>query len=469
MADIIPKPGTVWEAGQAPVSLIWPGTREWNRAMLKPMGAATSVAVGLRGACTAPAAGDQLRAWTGGATFANQLEIASIVTAAGSKICDFNSLGDGDNRLSITAADATGETTRVTARSQAGNANVGIRLEPTGVSRVSEWDDPFLTTIRPMRHVIADAYVASFSRHGLGAPVSTSFDPTAASTPQAPDVLDDTPADASGNITSETVGCFLRHSTGTTSGNVCGVAMGPLCRRQSFPELYFWGRSAFLHSRFILGVCDTDPSLDLTSGSSLVTTNNFGLAIWYDDSIHADAIMRFAVFNKVVSTTVDCDVRVVSGVTVLHRKDGNSFITDGFKEGHLLTLSSMHNPANNIQIRVAKIASGANITPVGTPLTIDATSATATIAGGGQQQISTGLALPTANQRFAFRARYIDNYVWQLSGYNFATKVWGSHLYTNGTYTPGNVDLLNGFWRLRTNEGSNHSTAPGGWAWRAAA
>lgn len=246
MVDLYPKPGTFFR-GAVPPSLVLPGSDEWGRTMLKIMQGATGVAPGLRGAVPAPALGDQRRAFTGGGSYSNELEIAFVTDADGLKRFDFEAFGDCDNRPYSAAAGAGSHRGRFGVKSIT-DLWADLQLEPNAAGEVTNFGDILQTTLRGSRHVTNVAYGTAFTAHGL--PV-----PTVSSPGAAPAAL----VDANGSYVS------LTYDFGANAA--AGLSIGPCLRRGHNWTLLYAFRSAFVQSRFWFGAFSGNPSGSATLGS----------------------------------------------------------------------------------------------------------------------------------------------------------------------------------------------------------
>lgn len=255
------------------------------RALLPAATGASSGAAGAKGAVPAPAAGDQRRAFRGDATFATELEISSVTKADGTKLTDFEAVGDSADRIYIAAAGSGGHKARLGARS-AVDADVDVQLEPSGLGSVTRFGDPCLQTMRPPRMLIARPFGAVFDSIG--------FEPPSVRSPgTAPIAL--TTAD----------GNYLSLTFDQAGGNPAGFSIASVTQRRHDPALYMVFRTALLQSRFWFGLLSGDPAALDSLGSIK------GVAVRYNDASDSNH-WQFVTSNGSTQTTTDTGVTVTA-------------------------------------------------------------------------------------------------------------------------------------------------------------
>lgn len=403
-----------------------------------------------------------------------------------------------------------------------GDANVGVNFEPLGLSRTSEYQDPFPTTFRPTRSLFAESNGGVLSRFGIGAPSVSESTDTGTGLPTAIVTLRDAN------------GYYAEYQTDDADNTTCGVGGSELGTLEMLPTFYFVGRSALLNSALFLFAGNADPAAYVSA--PFATNGNFGVGLFYDtDMSHTGGELRAVLCSGAsISLSITNDVSVNS--TGALRRTTGSWITDGVKAGSLLTIGGMGVAVNlsltgivsvdsngdmvrssgdwttdNVQVgRAYTIGGTASNNGVWVVLAVSATHITwteamtpeglvagavtvvgdnngakrctavtalgvtfdpllctqstvtgaVTVTNPGQEVFATGLIL-TANTRFVARIRYRGNYEWDFSVYNFTGRVWESPVKSaTSPCTPEPSAILKAWWRLRTNSTTSRKTQP---------
>lgn len=246
------------------------------RAMLPALTAADASNPGQAGAAPAPAAGKQRQALTGGAAYSTELEVSSIVSAAGDKKLDIEGLGDLGNRLYVAATASSTRSVRLGARSTS-NQDLDVSIEPLGRGRVSDRGDPLLQTLRPFRAVTALSLGTSFSVVGLPTPTI------------------DTPGAAAGNV-ADANGNYVSMTNDGTTPLPSGIIVPACTQRRWEPAVIFVFRSALVDSRLWLGMFTADPWASSSLGSIA------GAGVRVDAAIDSN-LYQFVTSNGTSQTT----------------------------------------------------------------------------------------------------------------------------------------------------------------------
>lgn len=260
---IIPKPGAYLDDS----GLIVIEDAAFARRFLQTGTGSSAGASGASGAVPGGAAGSQRRALRGDLTYDTELELSSVVKADGTKMFDFDSLGDAGDRFYAAAAASGTHKARLGFRSSIDTWG-DIQLEPllSSAGLVTREGDPLPQTMKPMRALYAVPGEGTMRTQG-GMPTPTIYSPGAAPT----NLLD-----ANGNY------CSLTYDLGTNAA--CGISTPNFIERQQEPVLLMVFRSAMTQSRFWFGLFDADPSGLTTLGSIK------GVGIRFDNAIDSNKL-----------------------------------------------------------------------------------------------------------------------------------------------------------------------------------
>lgn len=416
-------------------------------AYLPGMVGADSINPGAAGVVPEPAVGDQLRALTGGGIYSNELELAWLTKADGSRLHQFTALGDGDNGLYLAATGSTSRKARLGTRSSI-DSDVDLVFETKGRGIVGHLGDPFETHLRRTLGYWAKGDAADFDAEGLSALTVESWDPSAGSpTPAAATVLRDTVSNYVQTATDDSVSSASGFSSPT-------AWIDP----QHHPAIYFVGRSAFIAMRLWFGATQSDP----VAGTDLATGGNAGVALWVDYTLHAPGrTLRLITCSGAPINLSKTGVVSVDGSGRLDRNDGGSWITDGVRVGDVVTLGGLGVAGNNGPQRVISITAGTGrrITFENVLTTEGVPAGAVTLTHPGQVELDTGFT-PTANERFALRVRFMpDRWTWEFSRYNFTNRSWEGFVESDGVAAVPPGVLLKLFWRNLSLDGSSRTTA----------
>lgn len=208
---------------------------------------ATSGAAGTKGAAPAGAAGDQRRPLRADATYLNELELAFVTKADGTKILDFEALGDCDNRLYTVATASGGHRARLGARGTTDTWS-DLQLEPNSMGEVSSFGDLLQTTMRGIRSIVNVPKTATFTAHGAPAPTLVS------------------PGAAAAELT-DTNGTYVSLTYDFDTAAPASFGTANFLRRGQAYTVTLCFRSAFVQSLFWCGLFSANPGASPTLGS----------------------------------------------------------------------------------------------------------------------------------------------------------------------------------------------------------
>lgn len=369
---------------------------------------ATSGLPGTEGIVPAPTAGQNLFALRGDKTWGTSLALTSVTDTSGTELITLDSAGD-------------------------------IDVKPQGVGDLTVDGDPVQTLIRAPVGLFAKADVAGFESRGVDAAIVLSYD--SGGTPVNPALIHDLG------------GHYGQCSTAAISGSIAGVEFtGAPIQVQTYPTLYFVGRTAFINGRIWLAACQTDPG----DAIDLVTTGNAGIGFWVDYTIHA-ALGRTLQFIICSGLAYSLTRTPATGINVdssgrLDGGTGTDWRSLGVRVGDLVTINGFTIPGNNGTHRVQSITTaGPNRRLVfETALTVEGNPGVdVTVSNPGQEEIDTGVVL-TANSRFAFKLEYDPStFLWHMRQFDYVAGTWTTLASTTGLMTIDPETLLKMWWRVR--------------------
>lgn len=331
--------------------------------------------------------------------------IASIVKPDGTtKLVDIEPIGDNGNRLYLATAGSGGRRARIGTRGA--DDHVDLQVEPKGQGRLTEWGDPAVRTIHPMRRVTHTYGTASFDSHGI------------------PGVVFDSPGSAP-VLLEDSDGGYTQGFTTTSIGSIAGLKTLAAATRPrlmcGFTAVF---RASLAGSQTIVGLFNSDVSGTASTDITVNGSNQYvtaGAIDWTQFFTNGDTIEVLGMPNA-----ANDGVKTVTGVTSTLLTVSQTLTSDATALTNAATFRKLN---SGFGFWYDHLHAGAT----------DWFAMTQTSTGYTRTQITGASA--AGNSKTALRAFYAGDGVFVFAWYNFSLKTWGAWQ-TISTNVPGEATQM---------------------------